>query len=266
MAKNPLHEKLNNGRTAIGLWVNSPEIVELCGAIGFDWVMVDQMFSANDWQRTEELIRTSEAAGITPVVRIQSNPWLGYDHRLAVDVGRAIGIGAQFILVSNSGKQEIEECLVAAHDWHRRALTIHPYADVGVPLPGLAEQTFPPLVIPQPETEAGLASLEELIIHPEIHAVFIGMTDAGRAITGQAQPNFNDPRLWRFVDRAVELGRANDVVVGANTSYAYNLAELRARVELLHEHGVRMIMVQGATFIFQVAALQLLGELKSILG
>jgi 4-hydroxy-2-oxoheptanedioate aldolase len=265
LARDPLREKLKDGRTAVGVWASSPELVELCGFIGFDWVMIDQMFTANDWQRTEELIRAAEAAGITPVVRIQSNPWLGYDHRIAVDVARAIGIGAQFMLVSNSGHQEVEECLVAARDWHRRALTLHPYRDVGVPMPGQAERNAPAVVIPQPETNEGLASLEGLITDPGISAVFIGMTDAGRALTGEAQPDFYDPRVWSYVDQAVELGRSHDVVVGANTSYGYSLAELRKRVETLHQHGVRMIMIQGATFIFQVAAGQLLRDLAPII-
>ena len=56
------------------------------------------------------------------------------------------------------------------------------------------------------------------------------------------------------------------MTIGANTSYAYTLEELRKRVVMLHEHGVRMIMMQGVNFIFQIVAEQLLGELQPILG
>jgi 4-hydroxy-2-oxoheptanedioate aldolase len=241
-------------------------MVELCGFVGFHWVMIDQMFTSVDWQQAADLIRAAGAAEITPVLRIQSNPWLGYDHRIAVDVSRAMGVGAQFMLVSNSGKQEIDECVTAARDWHRKALTIHPYRGLGEWVPTLAKQNQQTFVIPQPETKGALDSLEEVIADPEIKVVFIAMTDASRIITGSHQPDFNNRQLWEYVDRAVELGRQHGVTIGANTSYAYTIDEMRQRVVMLHEHGVRMIMVQGVNFLFQIVAHQFLADLQPILG
>jgi high-affinity K+ transport system ATPase subunit B len=63
------------------------------------------------------------------------------------------------------------------------------------------------------------------------------------------------------VDRAVALGKEHDVVIGANTSYVYSLKGLRERIDHLQDHGVRMIMIQGANFIFQVAMKELLAGL-----
>jgi lactam utilization protein B len=91
------------------------------------------------------------------------------------------------------------------------------------------------------------------------------MTDASRVLTGSHRPDWYNPKLWDYVDRAVELGKEHGVVVGANTSYAYDLDELGRRVEILAEHGVRMIMAQGAPFIFQLAATKFLADLKPIL-
>lgn len=265
MAANPLLDRLQDRRTSIGVWANSPDMVELCAYVGFHWVMIDQMFTAHDWHRVEDMIRAAEAAGITPVVRIQSNPWLGYDHRIAVDVARANGVGAQFMLVSNSNKREIEECLEAARDWHRKALIVHPYRDFEQWEGGLRRQAERTYVIPQPETLGALESLEETIKEPDIRIVFIAMTDASRVLTGSHRPDWHNAKLWDYVDRAVELGNQHGVVVGANTSYAYDLEELRRRVEILAEHGVRMIMAQGAPFIFQLAASKFLTDLKPIL-
>jgi 4-hydroxy-2-oxoheptanedioate aldolase len=260
--RNRLLEGLEEGRTCLGLWVNSADMVDVCGYVGFDWVMIDQMFSSHDWHQTSALITAAEAAEITPVVRIQSNPWLGYDRRIAVDVARAIGVGAQYMLVSNSGKREIDECLVAARDWHRKALVIHRGREQNEPDTAARHRAF---VIPQPETQGALDALEEVIADPEISMVFIGMSDASRIITGPQQPDFYNARLWEYVDRAVELGRQHGVTVGANTSYAYTLDEMHKRVVMLHEHGVRMIMMQGVNFIFQIVAEQLLGELRPLL-
>jgi hypothetical protein len=85
-------------------------------------------------------------------------------------------------------------------------------------------------------------------------------------ITGSHQPDFYDERLWDYVDRAVELGRQHGVAIGGNTSYAYSMAEMRKRVEHLQEHGVQMIMAQGANFLFQVAMTEFMRELEAVLA
>jgi 4-hydroxy-2-oxoheptanedioate aldolase len=261
-----LLDKLQNGKTALGLYINSPDMVDLCGHLGLDWFMIDQMFTANDWGRTEALMHTGEAAGITPVVRVQSNPWLGHDNRIAVDVSRALGIGLQFVLVSNSGMQEVHQCVEVSKDWHRKALTIHPYSSFdewGAVHDKTVEETY---VIPQPETKQALDDIEEMIKTPGVKAVFIAMTDASRVLTDSHKPDFYDPRLWEYVDRAVALGREHGVVIGANTSYAYSMQEMAKRVEHLQQHGVQMIMAQGANFLFQVAMTEFMRDLESVLA
>ena len=266
MLKNPLLEKISGDRVALGMRINDPEMVELCAHLGFDWFMLDQMFTANDWGRTQDLIRTGEAAGLTPVVRVHSNPWLGYDHSIAVNVSRAHGIGAQFIMVSNSCKKEIEESLVVAKDWHAKALWIHPFKglhDWAAKTDEMAQSTY---IIPQPESLGALDDLEEILAMPEIKMLFMASTDASRVITGAKNPDWNHPKLWEYMNRIVELGRKNGVVIGANTSYAYTLKELQQRVRRLHEAGVRMIMIQGSAFFFQVAMTEFLDGLRDDLG
>lgn len=265
MRTNRLLDNFREGRTSLGVWVNSPDMAELCAFLGLDWVMIDQMFTSHGWREVEELVRAAEASGITPVVRVQSNPWLGYDHRVAVDVTRLLGIGAQFILVSNSGRREIEECAEVAKDWHRKALTIHPYRDFEDWVRVRDEHERETFIIPQPETRGGLDDLPACIAMPDIKAVFVAMTDASRVLTGEHQPDWNHPALWGYVDQAVALGKEHGVVVGANTSYAYTMEEMKNRVKRLHEHGVKMIMVQGANFLFQVAMTEFLRDVRPAL-
>jgi len=266
VASSPLLEKVQDGRTALGLYVNSADMVDLCGYLGFDWFGIDQMFTANDWGRTEDLIRAGEAAGITPVVRVQSSPWLGYDHRIAVELSRAFGIGAQFAFVSYSGKKEIDECIEVAKDWHRKVLIIHPYSDFEDWVRVHAEQTSQRYLIPQPETPQALDDLEAIIAEPGIRIFFIAMTDASRVLTKSHTPDWYHQKLWEYVDRAVELGKEHGVTIGANTSYAYSLDELQKRIRKLDEHGVKMIMVQSANFLYQVAMTGFLRDLRPILA
>lgn len=265
MPINPLLEKLRSDRTSLGLYVNSPDMVELCAHLGFDFFIVDQMFSANDWSRTEELIRTGEAAGITPVVRIQSNPWQGYDHRLAVDVTRALGVGAQFVTTSISCLKEAEECLRSGRDWHRKVMIIHYYKDYDEWAPVHEQREKETYVMPLLESEEALGQIDDIMRLPGLKVLRVAMTDSSRVLTGNHKPDWYHPKLWEHLDRTVAMGRKHGIAIGANTSYAYSLEELQKRIRLLHEHGVRMILVQGANFLFQVAMNEFLKPLRGIL-
>lgn len=265
MSKSPLLDKLQNGGTALGLYVNSPDMVELCAYLGFDYFIIDQMFSGLDWAKTEERIRTGEAAGITPVVRIQSNPWNGFDPRLAVDVTRALGVGAQFVTTSVSNFAEAKQCLAAGEDWHRKVMIVHYYKDYdewSTKQEARSKETF---VMPLIESEDALAQLDDIITMPGVKVVRIAMTDSSRILNGTQAPDWYLPALWERFDRAVALGRKHGVLIGGNTSYAYTLEELQRRITKLHEHGARMILVQGANFLFQVAMNDFLKPLRHIL-
>lgn len=241
-------------------------MVELLAHMGFDWFMIDLMFTSTDWGDVENLIRTGEAAGITPVVRVQANPWMGYDHRIVVDVSRLQGIGARYILVSNSCHKEIQECAKVAHDWHRKALHIHPFDDFNEWDPKIDKMGNMTYIIPQPESIPALEELEETMSLPEIKMILIAMTDASRELTKSDKPDWYNPRLWELVDRMVDLGKEKGTVVGANTSYAYNMKEMFKRVIKLHEHGVRLILIQGAPFLFQVAIGEFLRNIRAEIG
>ena len=265
MGKNPLLENMKSGKTSIGVYINSPDMVELCAHLGFDFFAIDQMFTDLDWAKTLELVRTGEAAGITPVVRIQSNPWMGYDHRLAVEVTRASGIGAQFILVSHSCKKEIEECIKAA-TWHRRALWVHPFNSFDEwdkKIDKMEEETF---VIPHVESKGGLAELEETLSIPGLRMFYFAMTDLSKQMRDAAKPDWYYPKLWEHVNKAVEIGKKKGITIAANTSYAYDMEEMRKRVKKLHDAGVKMIHIQTAPFLFQVAIGNWLKGVKSDLG
>ena len=91
---------------------------------------------------------------------------------------------------------------------------------------------------------------------------FFAMTDLSKVLGNSKEPNFDNPELWRLIDKAVKKG----LMVGANTSYAYTMAEMRQRIKRLHDAGVRFIMVQGAQFLFQVAMMEFLPGVRQDLG
>ncbi len=260
--RNPLLDKYKSGKTALGVIVNSPDMIEVCAKVGFDWVEIDQMFTAFDWSDVQYMIRTAEAAGVTPVIRIQSYPWLGYDHRIPVDVSRALAIGAQFVMVSHSGKREIEECLSLADDWHRKALWLHPFKNFdewGTVTEEMKEGTF---IIPQPESAGALADLDETLALPGVKMLFFAMGDLSKLLSGSKKPEWYHPKLWEYVRHAVALGKEHGVMIGGVTSYAYDVQELANRIKKLHDEGVRLIMLPGVNFVTQLVLGNLIDGVK----
>jgi len=264
MWRDPLGDKMaaEEGPPALGAYTNDPDMVELMAHMGFDFVFIDQMFTSTDWQKCELLIRTAEAAGITPIIRLQSHPWAGYDPRLAVDLSRVMGIGAKYVRVSVSGIEEVRDCVGVSRDWHRKAMHIHPFNSFEEWESGIDEMARRTVLMPSAETVKSVTEYESIMAIPEIKVFTFGMTDASRVLGNSERPDWYSPQLWEMVDHAVELGRATGTLIGANTSYAYTMEEMHSRVMRLTQHGVRVILVQGAPFLFQLAVGKFLNELR----
>jgi 4-hydroxy-2-oxoheptanedioate aldolase len=266
-APDPLGDKIGQGKPAIGLFLNDPDMVELCAYIGFDWFMIDQMYSANDWGRAQSLLRAGESVGITPVLRVHSNPFLGDDPHVPANVARALALGARYVLVSNRGRRDIEVCLRAVHDWHRRVMVLNPFVglstiEVERRMQQLVEQTF---VIPQPEARCALDEALETLALPAVRMLFVATGDASRELSDNGTWDWYDPRLRDLIERLVEAGNKKGAVIGASVGSGRDLAELARRVEHLHRLGVRMILVQGSPYLFQVAISPFVRELRAIL-
>jgi 4-hydroxy-2-oxoheptanedioate aldolase len=50
---------------------------------------------------------------------------------------------------------------------------------------------------------------------PGLKMFFFGMTDLSRVLADSRKPDWESPKLWQFVDRAVRKGRERGIVVGA---------------------------------------------------
>ena len=246
--------------TQFGAVTNDPDIIELFPRLGFSWVLIDQMFTANDWGRTENLLRSAKASGVAGMVRVMSNPWIGgRDRRIAVEVSRAIGVGAEYVQVSAGCMEELEDCVRLSEDWHQKPIHLHPFDS---PEDWNDQPASLPTVIPQLESAVLLREIEKVVELPGIRFVQFAMTDSSRDLAGTRSPDWELPELWNIVGRAVESGKARGVTIGANISYAYNSDELARRVAQLRDVGVKVIMLQTTSFLFQVVV----GEMMKSLG
>src|SRR5437762_3602976 len=75
MRPNHLKGKLKAGQPALGCSVMfpSPQIVEMLGHAGFDWVLLDCEHGSLSLADVEVMAMAADAVGITPIARPRSN-------------------------------------------------------------------------------------------------------------------------------------------------------------------------------------------------
>ena len=72
MRTNTTKAKLAEGKVVFGGIITryAPDLVEILGAIGYDFVMIDCEHGPMDLDQVEHMVRAGEAFGITPIARI----------------------------------------------------------------------------------------------------------------------------------------------------------------------------------------------------
>jgi len=66
--------RLRAGQPQVGSYVNiaAPEVVEIFGHAGMDYVIIDLQHSSPDWQTLAHMIRAADAVGVSPLVRMNA--------------------------------------------------------------------------------------------------------------------------------------------------------------------------------------------------
>lgn len=75
MRENQLKKRLLRGESALGCFVKltDPAVPELLALAGFDFFVLDTEHVAVDREQLTNIVRSADAAGITPIVRVREN-------------------------------------------------------------------------------------------------------------------------------------------------------------------------------------------------
>ncbi len=75
MRENSLKRKLAEGKAVFGVMITFPSapVVEMLGALGFDWVLIDNEHGSITVDNSEDMVRAAELSGIAPIVRPVAN-------------------------------------------------------------------------------------------------------------------------------------------------------------------------------------------------
>ena len=232
MRTNTTKIKLAEGNVVYGAIVSrfAPDTVEIFGAIGYDFVMIDCEHGPMDLDQVEHMVRAAEVFGITPIARIP-------DHADST-ILRFLDRGVQGIIVPHVNTREEAESVARAAryypDGHRgvgggRA---HDYG-VGVSRDEstrwVNSQT---LVIPMVEETEAVENLDAILSVPGVDVLHVAAGDLGQSM---GNPGPTDVR--RLMSQVVPKIKASGKHVGVGGNSPADAA------------GVAEFIKLGANFI-----------------
>ncbi len=206
MRANKTKAKLQNGEMVFGAAVgfDSPDTVELLGALGFDYVTFDLEHEVFDERAILHAIRAAENYDITPILRVANDPDL---------ILRLLDAGAQGIHVPQINTVEQAKRVVDACRFHpqgnRTFYAVTRSGNYGI---GYTEEEYAEvsnretLVILQVEELEGVNNLDDILAVPHVDAFQVGPKDLWQSM---GMPDRS--KVWEVVDdvitRAVQAGR-----------------------------------------------------------
>ena len=241
MKINLTKQKLIQDETVFGAIINeySPNIVELCGAVGFDFVMIDCEHGSMSVDQVENMIRGAESFDITPIARIP-------DHSDST-ILRFLDRGIQGLIIPHVNTVKQAEQIVKASryfpDGHRgvgggRA---HYY---GVNVSRNESTAFINeniLVIPMMEEVESVKNLASITSVEGIDVIHVAPGDLGQSMGNASQED-----VWAVMDEIVPKIRAAGKWVGvggnapAETQRINDLIDIGANMVTISAHALLM--------------------------
>jgi len=108
MQTNTTKAKLAEGHVVFGAIISryAPDLIELFGAIGYDFVMIDCEHGTMDFDHVEHMVRAAEVFGITPITRVPNHE----DSTLL----RYLDRGVQGIIIPHVNTREAADAVARA--------------------------------------------------------------------------------------------------------------------------------------------------------
>jgi 4-hydroxy-2-oxoheptanedioate aldolase len=178
-----MKEKLAAGQPVFGLsvMIPSPQIVEMAGRLGFDWVLIDFEHGAISPETLQTMVMAAESSGITPIARPASHS--------EQEITKLLDAGVLGVQVPHINTAEEAAAVVAAVKFHplgQRGLAVGTRsAQYGI---GLSQAEFvaqanrATLVCVQIEEVPALENIEAICAVEGVDVVFVGPSDLSQAL------------------------------------------------------------------------------------
>ena len=232
MRTNTTKIKLAEGNVVYGAIISrfAPDTVEIFGAIGYDFVMIDCEHGPMDLDQVEHMVRAAEVFGITPIARIP-------DHADST-ILRFLDRGVQGIIVPHVNTREEAESVARAALYYpegHRGVGGGRAHDYGV---GISRDESTRwvnsqiLVIPMVEETEAVENLDAILAVPGVDVLHVAAGDLG-----QSMGNPGPTEVRRLMSQVVPKIKASGKHVGVGGNSPADAA------------GVAEFIKLGANFI-----------------
>jgi 4-hydroxy-2-oxoheptanedioate aldolase len=182
MQTNKTKAKLSKGEVVFGAIISryAPDLVELFGALGYDFVMIDCEHGPMDLDQVEHMVRAAEVFGITPITRVP-------DHAEAT-ILRFLDRGVQGVIVPHVNTPEEAEAVAKAARYYpegHRGMGSGRAHDYGVGVSRdestrwINAQT---LVIPMIEETEAVNNLDAILTVSGVDVLHVAASDLGQSM------------------------------------------------------------------------------------
>ena len=240
MRPNLVRQKLKAGEVVIGCFVGfpSPEVVELCGHSGYDFVLIDAEHGAITPASAYHMVLAAEATGTVPLIRVP--------HNEPSIILRYMDIGAAGVMVPQINSAAEARAVVQAVKYHpqgNRGLAPTRAASYGFGAT-LSEYTEisnrETIVIAQIENIVGVEKVPEILDVPGIDVLLIGPSDLAQSLGYPGQ--LGHPEVLAAIERVCDMCQGSDVALGTIAADAQT-------TNRLIERGFRVITPSASGLI-----------------
>lgn len=216
MIKNTMKEKIKQGIPTVGLISNlaSPQLTEIFGISGFDFIIFDMEHGAMSDETLEGLVRAAKLKGLIPMARVRENN--------AKLILRVLDAGCLGVMVPQvESKEEAQEAVystkyrphgkrginwkVAAADW----------GNVD-PVEYIKEANDNILTLIQIETAKGLDHIEEIVKVKGVDVIIIGPADLSGSMGYPGSPGHEEVK--KAINKIIRVSNEAGIAVSAGGS------------------------------------------------
>jgi 4-hydroxy-2-oxoheptanedioate aldolase len=227
MRTNTAKAKMAEGKVVFGAIISrhAPDLVELFGAIGYDFVMIDCEHGPMSLDEVEHMVRAAEVFGITPITRIPNHE----DSTIL----RFLDRGVQGIIVPHINTREAAEAVAGAAryhpDGHRGVAGGRPH-DYGV---GVSREQSTRwindqlLVIPMIEETEAVDNLDAILTVSGVDVLHVASGDLG-----QSMGNPGAAAVRQLMREVVPKIRAGGKLVGVGGNFPDDAAGIAEFIKL----------------------------------
>ena len=253
MRSNTTKAKLNEGEPVFGAIITrpSPDMVEIFGALGYDFVMIDCEHGPATLDQVEHMVRAAESFGITPIARVP-------DHHEQT-ILRYLDRGLQGIIVPHVNTGEQAAAVAQAARYYpegKRGMGGGRAQDYGIGVirdEATAWINSQVLVIPMVEDVEAVGNLDDILQVEGADVLHVAASDLGQSMGNPGAAEVR--KLMSEVIPRVRAGGKNVGVGGNNPADTDGVAEfVRLGANFVTVSAWGLLRIGGEDFLRKVKA------------